>query len=532
MFVRSLVVSVCLVAAADSLRGETPLGTGFTFQGQIKEDGVPLDGTIDFQFTLWDSAGSGHPPTGGVQIGGAQVINALPVTAGLFTVTLNGGGEFGHEPFNGNARWLQVQVCRPAGNCRFTPLGPRQSVTAAPYAQTALSVLGGAGTDGHSLDAADGSPIDALYVDNNGRVGIGTTTPTVQLDVVGQLHADYINGGVVRSFNPGDTNAQVELSWGPNNTAQLRAVGGGLGGNNGLNFPNQFGGSLMRILGNGNVGIGEANPAACLHVGGACGASSVIVEDESGDSLMQVQSNGNVGIGTATPTVKLQIEGGTDTAPGGGGFLVMGSTAGTNISIDNNEIMARNNGATANLALNGLGGNVTLIQNGVGNVGVGTSAPAVKLHVDGGTDTSPSSGGYIVTGNTSSTNISIDNNEIMARNNGAVATLFLNNSGGDVVVGGALDINYTIVTSYNCTSPGEGANGNTEVFCPAGLKVLGGGCRGVLQDYFIQDSYPIDGGTGWHCTTENRTSIFSNGCHDNDPPGSGTSAWAICARVK
>jgi hypothetical protein len=36
--------------------------------------------------------------------------------------------------------------------------------------------VGGSG-DGHSLDAADGSPVDVVYVDNAGEVGIGTTSP-------------------------------------------------------------------------------------------------------------------------------------------------------------------------------------------------------------------------------------------------------------------------------------------------------------------------------------------------------------------
>jgi hypothetical protein len=43
---------------------------------------------------------------------------------------------------------------------------------------------GGAG-DGHSLDASDGSPVDALYVDAGGDVGVGTVTPSAKLDVAG-----------------------------------------------------------------------------------------------------------------------------------------------------------------------------------------------------------------------------------------------------------------------------------------------------------------------------------------------------------
>jgi hypothetical protein len=41
---------------------------------------------------------------------------------------------------------------------------------------------GGAG-DGHSLDAVDGNPVDAVYVDPTGDVGIGTTTPDRSLHV-------------------------------------------------------------------------------------------------------------------------------------------------------------------------------------------------------------------------------------------------------------------------------------------------------------------------------------------------------------
>src|SRR3990170_6827354 len=98
---------IALVAVAPA-PGETPLTTAFTYQGQLKQGGVPFEGPADFQFTLWDAAGSGNPPTEGMQVGGVQSVHALTVTAGLFTVTLNPGGEFRGNAFNGNARWLQV----------------------------------------------------------------------------------------------------------------------------------------------------------------------------------------------------------------------------------------------------------------------------------------------------------------------------------------------------------------------------------------------------------------------------------------
>ncbi len=37
--------------------------------------------------------------------------------------------------------------------------------------------------DGRSLDAADGSPTDMVYVDNDGEVGVGTTSPSDVLEV-------------------------------------------------------------------------------------------------------------------------------------------------------------------------------------------------------------------------------------------------------------------------------------------------------------------------------------------------------------
>ncbi len=44
--------------------------------------------------------------------------------------------------------------------------------------------------DGHSLDAADSDPMDALIVDNEGRVGIGTMSPQQKIHISGVMRLE------------------------------------------------------------------------------------------------------------------------------------------------------------------------------------------------------------------------------------------------------------------------------------------------------------------------------------------------------
>ncbi len=114
--------------------GPGPLGTAFTYQGQLKSGGAPTTGMCDFQFSLYDQSGTGTPPTGGTQLGITETDLSVQVTNGLFTVPLNFNNEFGTTAFDGDVRYLQIAVRCPTGVGSYTTLSPRQMLSGVPYA--------------------------------------------------------------------------------------------------------------------------------------------------------------------------------------------------------------------------------------------------------------------------------------------------------------------------------------------------------------------------------------------------------------
>lgn len=152
----AIIASISLAASA--LAGGTPLGSAFTYQGQLKQGGSPYSGVAEFQFRLYDAA------TAGNQIGSTIALmrgNAPTVSNGVFKATLDFGLDGnGFPAFNGDARWLEVDVRTGLGS--FITLSPRQAITATPYA---LATRG-------------------IAADSNGFVGIGTGLPEAPLHVL------------------------------------------------------------------------------------------------------------------------------------------------------------------------------------------------------------------------------------------------------------------------------------------------------------------------------------------------------------
>jgi len=134
MMIRRTVVSAIatlLAAASLTLSAHAQSSTAFTYQGFLRDNGQPANGTYDLRFALFDSA------DGGMQIGSVVFVNGVTVADGLFTVEVN----FGTAPFNtGARRWIEIGV-RPGGSTGgHSLLSPRIELTPVPYAIYAQNI--------------------------------------------------------------------------------------------------------------------------------------------------------------------------------------------------------------------------------------------------------------------------------------------------------------------------------------------------------------------------------------------------------
>src|SRR5437764_3060225 len=96
--------------------------SSFSYQGRLADSGLPASGSYDFQFKLFDAVTAGAPQ------GATVALSNVPVSGGIFTVTL----DFGSGSFPGADRFLEIGV-KSVGAGSFTVLAPRQSITPTPY---------------------------------------------------------------------------------------------------------------------------------------------------------------------------------------------------------------------------------------------------------------------------------------------------------------------------------------------------------------------------------------------------------------
>ncbi|HYE62810.1 MAG TPA: hypothetical protein VD997_12510 [Phycisphaerales bacterium] len=121
------------LALATAALSQTPAGTAFTYQGELRIDQQLRTYVADLRFTLWDSS------IAGTQVGSTVALNEVSVVENRFTCAM----DFGPGVFNGQARWLQVEVRSPPGTGVYHTMLPRQLITPTPYALYALNAPAG-----------------------------------------------------------------------------------------------------------------------------------------------------------------------------------------------------------------------------------------------------------------------------------------------------------------------------------------------------------------------------------------------------
>ena len=212
----------------------------------------------------------------------------------------------------------------------------------------------------HSV-AGDGSTGTKMVIDSSGNVGIGTTSPSAELQVVGNTDfrqiwltdtdtddTDQRVGIIAQQYDKDETGAAMIMAH--LDSDENRVLIGGGGGSfhaatdirfwTAANNTTDNGTEKMRILGSGNVGIGTDAPGNLLEIASSTGAAFIeansaansdagleiseagtrkwsIYNDgddsdklkfyDDGDVRLTIQQDGNVGIGTTSPDTKLTV---------------------------------------------------------------------------------------------------------------------------------------------------------------------------------------------------------------------------------
>jgi hypothetical protein len=175
---------IILFLLAGNVLAQTPLGTEFTYQGELKDNlGNPLTGSYDLKFVAFDASADGM----GNNLG-TSFANDIQATNGVFTTSI----DFGDMAFVGDKVWIEINIRPGTSTGGYQQLLPRQAITAAPYATHAQFVGANAVSD---IEIQDNS-ISLADMGNNSV----NSSKIVDGTIMGQdIGLGTINGNNIRS---------------------------------------------------------------------------------------------------------------------------------------------------------------------------------------------------------------------------------------------------------------------------------------------------------------------------------------------
>lgn len=228
----SCMIIVIMLSFAFLLQAQTP--QLLNYQGKLydKNGAVISSGMFSIVFAIYADSIGGTPLW--------KEIRDVRVTNGIFNELLGSTEPFPPNLFTSNGdRYLAIKVgTDPEMKRRFR-------LTSVAYAIHANSAS--------TLSASDGDPVNAVVVDENGKVGIGTTSPKDELDIEGQIRLSSITSNDYwQILHNADATNDYGLLFKNSNDKKFLF----LGNSGNVLFPN------------GNVGIGTMNPSVSLEING------------------------------------------------------------------------------------------------------------------------------------------------------------------------------------------------------------------------------------------------------------------------
>ncbi len=220
---------------------------------------------------------------------------------------------------------------------------------------------------------------------SNGPVGIGTNSPSVDLEVQGNQGGSPIHKVINQAdaaYTPAIEATAPNLTAGhnvyfaigrnaaSNNQFSLGFTYAGSGSSSNRLDVNAYGSSpLISILASGNIGVGKSNPGVRLDVEGADGGNPIVNVVNLADSPY-------------TPNFEVNAP---NLTTGHNTYFAIGRDRNPNNQFSFGFTYAGNGNSSNRLDINAYGSSALLSVLASGNVGIGTTTPTAKLQIDGDT---------------------------------------------------------------------------------------------------------------------------------------------------